>query len=85
MFQQATQFRDKNTYIAKDYNEFKKLLNKGGFIKCGWDGNLDSENAIKSETKATIRCIPNNSSSSKGKCMYSGKPSNQRVIFAKAY
>ena len=57
----------------------------GGFIRCGWDGSDETEQLIKQETKATIRCIPLNQKQSEGNCVYSGKPSKGRVIFAKAY
>jgi prolyl-tRNA synthetase len=68
------------------YDEFKKALNaKGGFIAAHWDGTSETEEKIKQETKATIRCIPLNNKQEEGKCIYSGKPSNQRVLFAVAY
>ena len=86
LFKKALKFREDNITQVESFDEFQKVLNeKGGFISAHWDGTNETENKIKEKTKATIRCIPNNSSSSKGKCMYSGKPSNQRVIFAKAY
>ena len=63
----------------------KVLEEKGGFISAHWDGTSETEDKIKEITKATIRCIPNEKPSSKGKCVYSEKESNQRVLFAKAY
>ena len=86
LFKKALKFREDHITQVESFDEFQKVLNeKGGFISAHWDGTNETENKIKEKNKATIRCIPNNSSSSKGKCMYSGKPSNQRVIFAKAY
>ena len=61
------------------------LDNKTGFISAHWDGSSETENKIKEITKATIRCIPLNSDLEKGECVFSGKPSKQRVLFAKAY
>ena len=86
LFKKALKFREDHITQVESFDEFEEVLNKkGGFISAHWDGTNETENKIKEKTKATIRCIPNNSSSSKGKCVYSGKPSNQRVIFAKAY
>ena len=68
------------------YDEFKDILsNKGGFIKCGWDGTSETEAAIKNETKATIRVIPMDENPKGLNCIYSGKPAKHEVIFAKAY
>ena len=68
------------------YEQFKDVLeNKGGFISAHWDGTPETEELIKQETKATIRCIPLNNALEEGVCIYSGKPSTQRVLFAKAY
>ncbi|GAI82800.1 unnamed protein product, partial [marine sediment metagenome] len=78
--------RENNTYYVDDYEEFKQIVEgDGGFIYAHWDGTSETELKIKEETKATIRCIPVNNKPEKGKCIYSGKPSTQRVIFAKAY
>ena len=86
LFNKAKIFRDEFTFKADSYDEFKKLLdNKGGFILAHWDGTVETEEKIKEETKATIRCIPLNNSPEYGKCIYSGKPSGQRVLFARAY
>ena len=82
----ATDFRDKNTYKVKSYEEFKDVINNtGGFIRGGWDGSEETETAIKNETKATIRCIPFDSNPKGMKCVYSGKDALYEVIFAKAY
>jgi len=86
LFQKAFAFREANTHIVDSYEEFKnKLDDKGGFLMAHWDGTAETEQKIKEETKATIRCIPLNNKKEEGKCIYSGKPSNQRVIFARAY
>lgn len=86
LFKKATEFQKSNTIVVNDYSEFKEILDKnGGFVLAHWDGTTQTEEKIKEETKATIRCIPLNNLKEEGKCIYSGKPSNQRVIFAKAY
>ncbi len=86
LFNKAKKFRDKNTHHVKDYNEFKKIIkDKGGFIYAHWDGSTETENIIKKETKATIRCIPIDSESSTGKCIVTGKESKGLVVFGKAY
>jgi prolyl-tRNA synthetase len=86
MFDNALDFRNKNTSKVDSYDEFKTRLNKeGGFFLAHWDGTKETEAKIKTETQATIRCIPLDSEEEAGVCMYSGKPSNKRVIFAKAY
>jgi len=85
MFTQAVEFREKNTFSADNYEEFKSLIENGGFIRCGWDGNPESEAAIKKETKATIRCILLNEKIIDKKCIYSGNPAKHEVIFARAY
>ena len=67
-------------------DEFKNIIaEKGGFVRCGWDGTSETENIIKDETKATIRCIPFNESSSNLKCIRTGNNAKHEVIFAKAY
>ena len=69
-----------------DFETFKKVLeDKGGFIAAHWDGTEATEEAIKAATKATIRCIPLDAKEEVGRCVFSGKPSNKRVLFAKAY
>jgi prolyl-tRNA synthetase len=86
IYDKALSFRDQNIHSVNTYSEFKeKLEHPGGFISAHWDGTGETENRIKEETKATIRCIPLNASIEKGTCIYSGKPSAQRVLFAKAY
>ena len=78
--------REAKTYNADSYDEFKKILeDTPGFVMAHWDGTSETEQKIKEETKATIRCIPLNNKKEEGKCIYSGKPSQQRVVFAKAY
>ena len=85
LFKQAKQFMDNNTFDVSDYVEFKSKLQNGGFLRCGWDGSIETENKIKEETKATIRCIPFKQNISGMKCIYSGKPAKFEVIFSKAY
>ncbi|MFY0607248.1 MAG: proline--tRNA ligase [Cyclobacteriaceae bacterium] len=86
IYNRAAAFKEENTHSADSYEEFKKIIEeKGGFIYAHWDGTPETEEKIKEETKATIRCIPLNSESEAGVCMYSGKPSKGRVLFAKAY
>lgn len=86
LYNKALKFREANTYKVDTYEDFKKTLeDKSGFISAHWDGTSETENKIKEETKATIRCIPLNQVEEIGKCIYSGKPSKGRVIFAKAY
>jgi prolyl-tRNA synthetase len=86
MYQKALQFRDQNTIPVNTWEEFKEVIaSKGGFVSAHWDGTAETEEKIKDETKATIRCIPLNNSLEEGKCIYSGKPSKQRVLFAVAY
>ena len=86
LFLRANNFRLENTTEVNSFEEFKEVLkNKGGFISAHWDGSSETENKIKQQTKATIRCIPLDGDKSQGKCMFSGKESDQRVLFAKAY
>ena len=86
LFLKANNFRLENTTEVNSFEEFKEVLkNKGGFISAHWDGSLETENKIKQLTKATIRCIPLDNDKSQGKCVFSGKNSDQRVLFAKAY
>ena len=76
----------KNTHEVNTYDEFKELIsNQSGFVIAGWDGTNETEEAIKSETKATIRCIPENLDSKGVTCIYSGKPARYKVIFSKSY
>ena len=86
LFDRALAFRENHTTVCDSYEDFKKVLQaKGGFISAHWDGTEETEMKIKQETKATIRCIPIDTKKEEGKCIYSGKPSAQRVLFAKAY
>ena len=86
LFDRALAFRESHTSVCDSYEDFKKVLQtKGGFISAHWDGTEETEIKIKQETKATIRCIPIDTEKEEGKCIYSGKPSAQRVLFAKAY
>ena len=85
IYRKAEDFRERMTFKADSYDEFKKQIETGGFIYAHWDGTTETELKIKEETKATIRCIPINNKKESGKCIYTGKPSQQRVIFARAY
>ena len=86
LFDRALAFRDSHITVCDSYTDFKKVLDsKGGFISAHWDGTEETEMKIKQETKATIRCIPIYTEKEEGKCIYSGNPSSQRVLFAKAY
>ena len=86
LFNQAQQFQNENTFTTNSYEEFKELIDKGAFVECGWDGSAETENKIKQDTNATIRCIPLNSSPKNLNCIYSSqKPAKYKVIFAKAY
>ena len=85
LYDRAMQFREENTYSVETWDEFKEQIEKGGFVMAHWDGTAETENKIKEETKATIRCIPFNSMQMVGKCVYSGKDSPQQVVFARAY
>ena len=85
LFKKALNFRDENITEVDNFEDFKNILEaKGGFISAHWDGTDETENKIKKLTKATIRCIPEGTKTT-GKCVFSGKPSEQRVLFAKAY
>lgn len=81
----ALDFRTKNTVKADDYETFKTRLDEGCFVLAHWDGSNETEERIKEETKATIRCIPFDSQEEEGSCILTGKPSKQRVLFARAY
>lgn len=86
LLERALKFRKENTQEANTYQEFKELISKdAGFVYAHWDGSSETEQKIKEETKATIRCIPLENKLENGNCIYSGKPSTQRVIFAKSY
>ena len=85
MFTQAKDFMNNNTHKTDSYDEFKKIIDKGGFIRCGWDGTSETELKIKEETGATTRVIPFDENPKDLKCIYTGKPAKHEVIFAKAY
>lgn len=85
IFQKALKFREENTFRVDAWDEFKEQIERGGFVSAHWDGTAETEDKIKEETKATIRCIPLNAEEESGVDVYSGKPSNRRVLFAKAY
>lgn len=87
IYNKALKFREENTYVVDTWDDFKEKIEKGGFLLCHWDGTRETEEKIKELTKATIRCIPMDTDVMKeeGKCVYSGKPSKQRVIFARSY
>jgi len=86
LFTKALNYRDTHITEVEDFEEFKTVLEtKTGFISAHWDGTAETEQKIKELTKATIRCIPMDNKLEEGKCVYSGKPSIQRVLFAKAY
>jgi prolyl-tRNA synthetase len=85
IYDRAMAFRDDNTFTVETWDEFKEQIEKGGFIMAHWDGTAETEEKIKEETKATIRCIPLNSIEQAGKCVYSGNESAKRVLFARAY
>jgi prolyl-tRNA synthetase len=86
IFAKALKFREENTYYLDNWNDFVDITeNQGGFIMAHWDGTSETEEKIKEETKATIRCIPFNAPEEEGKCVYSGKPSKRRVLFARSY
>lgn len=86
IYQKALDFRTDHISVVNSYDEFKKVLEvKGGFISAHWDGTSETEEQIKEETKATIRCIPIAGKNEEGTCIVTGKPSTKRVLFAKAY
>ena len=85
IYHKALKHREEMTRTVETYDEFKKEIEKGGFILAHWDGTPETEELIKNETKATIRCIPLEGDKTPGKCMVTGKPSAQRVLFARNY
>ena len=86
MFNKARAYRAAHITSADSWEEFVKLLDeKGGFISAHWDGTAETEEAIKEKTKATIRCIPLDNKKEDGTCIFSGRSSSQRVLFARAY
>ena len=86
IFNRALEYRKEHTTEVDSYDEFKSVLDKkGGFVKAHWDGTSETEDKIRTETKATIRCILLDEKNEVGNCIYSGKPSSKKVVFAKAY
>jgi len=86
IYHKALSFRDEHITEVNSYEEFKEVLEtKGGFVSCHWDGTVETEKRVKDETKATIRCIPLDAKEEEGICIFTGKPSVSRVLFAKAY
>jgi prolyl-tRNA synthetase len=86
MLQRATEFRDANTFFASSYDEFKDVLeSRGGFLRVHWAGTSQDEDAIKDETKATVRCYPFDPPEGEGTCFYTGKRTNRLAVFARAY
>ena len=86
MFDRALAYRESHTTEVNSWEEFEKVLDeKGGFVAAHWDGTAATEEAIKEKTKATIRCIPLNNRKEAGKCILTGNPSAERVLFARAY
>ena len=85
LFEKALRFQKANTHRVDSWEEFVERIEEGGFLSAHWDGTAETEERIKKETKATIRCIPLNAEEENGKCIYSGNPSKKRVLFARAY
>ncbi len=86
IYNKALTYRDEHITEVNSYDEFKQVLEeKGGFISAHWDGTVETEKRVKEETKATIRCIPLDAKEEEGVCIFTGQPSKQRVLFAKAY
>jgi prolyl-tRNA synthetase len=86
LYNRALSFRNENTISVDTWEEFVRVLDeKPGFVSAHWDGTAETEEAIKEKTKATIRCIPLNNQQEEGTCVLTGKPSTQRVLFARAY
>jgi prolyl-tRNA synthetase len=85
LYQKAIRFRNEHTSTVDSYDAFKQALEKGGFVYAHWDGTAETEEKIKEETKATIRCIPIEGKNESGKCVLTGNPSEGRVVFALAY
>lgn len=85
IYQKALRHREEMTYTVDTYEEFKEKIEKGGFVLAHWDGTTETEEKIKEDTKATLRCIPLEGDTTPGVCIVTGKPSKQRVIFARNY
>ena len=85
MYRKALERRESMTHYVNTWEEFESALDKGGFVMAHWDGTPETEARIKEQTKATIRCIPLNNKKEDGKCILTGNPSKERVVFARAY
>ncbi|MFO8235874.1 MAG: proline--tRNA ligase [Bacteroidales bacterium] len=86
IYKKALDYRKNNTRKIDDYEEFKRIMNEeGGFVEAHWDGTAETEEKVKNETRASIRCIPIDNEEEKGQCIVTGKPSAKRVVFARAY
>ena len=85
LYKKALNFRDERTFVANSKEEFISLVKEGGFVYAHWDGTAETEELIKQKTKATIRCIPLDNKQESGSCLFTGKPSKMRVLFAKNY
>ncbi len=85
IYDKALKMQQEKTNVCDSYDDFKARIDGGGFFLCHWDGTTETEELIKAETKATIRCIPLDGDDTPGKCMVTGKPSARRVIIARNY
>ncbi|MCC6452258.1 MAG: proline--tRNA ligase [Acidobacteria bacterium] len=85
IYQKALTFREEHTFRVDTWDEFAEKIEAGGFLLAHWDGTAETEEKIKEQTKATIRCIPLDAPEENGKCILTGQPSNRRVVFARAY
>ncbi len=85
LYKKALKMREDMTYVCDSYDEFKERVADGGFFLCHWDGTTETEERIKEDTKATIRCIPLDGDETPGVCMVTGRPSARRVIIARNY
>ena len=85
IYAKALSYRDSHIRVANSYDEFKQYIEEGGFVLAHWDGTTETEVRVKEETKATIRCIPLDGDTTPGTCIFTGKPSARRVIFARNY
>jgi prolyl-tRNA synthetase len=85
IYNKALKHRDSTKHFVNTFEEFEKAIEQGGFVYAHWDGTIETENKIKELTKATIRCVPIDNPLENGTCILTGKPSTQRVLFAKAY
>ena len=85
LFERAKAHRDRSIHVVNSWDEFTAALDRGGFVSAHWDGTPETEDQIKDKTKATIRCIPLDNALEEGRCILTGQPSTQRVLFARAY